>query len=337
MKDPVWLLLGPELGEKGTFLDTLRKDLAKEAGGREGIEEYRFYFPETKPEAVVSVLQNGSLFSEIKLVRYEGLDAMKSKSDLSALTDYIKKPAQGAVLIILSDSPVVDKALKEAIRPERQKIFWEMFENRKEEWIQGFFRKEGLSIDADAVETILELVENNTAAFKAECSRLALFFKEKGRIEDVDVESYISHNRDEDPFSLFDRMVTGSLEQALEVLSKILFMREYDPVGVIGSLAWSFRKLASYESLASDTQSEAAFAALGIRSKNIQKTYREGCKRYPLPVCERIVAGAVETDAALRSGNSAYSSVILELFIYGAMSKKGNFLISGDPDEARIA
>ena len=46
-----------------------------------------------------------------------------------------------------------------------------MFEDRKEQWLESFFRKNGYKTDPDVAELILSLVENNTEALRTECSR----------------------------------------------------------------------------------------------------------------------------------------------------------------------
>ena len=79
-----------------------------------------------------------------------------------------------------------------------------MFENRKPQWVENFFRKNGFSISPDAVEQILEMVENNTESLKSECSRFFFCFEKGTTITSDDVEKILSHNREENAFTLFD-------------------------------------------------------------------------------------------------------------------------------------
>lgn len=323
---PVWLLLGPEAGLKADFIDTLKKSCRE----RGDVEESRHYAHEKDVSDLVSDLQSGSLFGALQFVSYIGVDLVKGKADLAPLVAYCKNPSQDAVLCLIGDSTQVDASLKAVIPQDAQKTFWEMFEDRKSDWVRGFFRKEGIGIDDEAVETILELVENNTAALRDECSRLAFFLRSRGTISGPDVAAYIAHNREEDAFSLFDRMLSGDVEAAFGTLAKILFSKESDSVGLLAGIAWSFRRLSEFLSLRTQFPEDQAFLRSGIKSKTMQANYRKAARVWPEADCERVLALCADTDAAIRSSGSALSRIYLETFVYSAMKKGGRPLEKDD-------
>jgi DNA polymerase III subunit delta len=317
-----YLLLGPEIGEKNAFIDKLRAEIAKEAGSAP--DEERRYCQETKPSELVSGLLNGSLFAQRRLVLYSGVEALGSKADVATLAAYLRSPAPDVTLVLLSDEAGADKALKDAVGEAGCKVFWEMFEDRKEEWVRSFFRKEGFRISPDAIEAVLELVENNTDALRSECSRLALFLPKDKEIGEEDVESCLSHNRFEDAFSLFARMASDSLEDALECLEKILSSKEGEPIGVIAGLSWSFKRLEGFQRLkAGGTGQDEAFLRSGIKSKKLQATYREADRRYPLPVCRAVLSRLLDADLALRSLGASMEKTAMQRAVYEAMVKRG--------------
>jgi len=317
-----YLLLGPEIGEKNAFIDKLRAELAKSIGAK--ADEERHYCQDMKPGELVSLLLNGSLFAPHRLVVYAGIDLVTAKGDVAALTDYLRSPSPDVTLIMTSDGASADKALKDAVGSGGCKVFWEMFEDKKEEWVRSFFRREGFKISPDAIQSILELVENNTEALKSECSRLALFLPKEREIVETDIESYVSHNRAEDAFSLFDRIACDGLEQALECLEKILSSKEGEPIGILAGLSWSFKRLEGFQRLkAQGLGPDEAFLRSGIKSKKLQATYREAERRYPLPVCRSVISRLLDADYALRSLGGSMDKTVMQKALYEIMAKSG--------------
>ncbi|MCX7023217.1 MAG: DNA polymerase III subunit delta [Spirochaetes bacterium] len=319
---PVQIFAGPEIGRRNEAVDRLKAQLSREWG--EAPEEHRHYAGETGVNDLLSLLMNGSLFSAGKLVFCLGADAIKVKAETQALAAYARKPAERTVLLLVTEAFGIDKAIEDAVGKNGKQIFWELFEDEKERWIVDFFRREGVGLEAEACEAILELVENNTDALRTECSRLALFAKRGGIITESDVESYIAHNREEDAFSLFDRMCAGNFEDALEVLDAILAGRDGNGVGILGGLLWSFRRLAAiHELMTCGRQYEEAARSQRVTSRKLLSTYDAARKRWTAGTCRSLVAFGVDIDMSLRSMGAANERVLLELFVYGAMVRKG--------------
>ena len=209
-KNRCWLFLGPEIGEKQTAIEEIRQKIG------DGLEETSYYAGETPVSTIVSAMLNGSLFAERRLFFIKSAEGLKKKEDLDPLTAYIASPPDDTYLILLSEETSAAKALEQSIPPANKKIFWELLDNRKYEWVQSFFRREGFKISAEGIETILELVENNTAALRQECSRLILFLDKNREISGADAEQWLSHTREESVFTLFSRIAAGDFSRALE-------------------------------------------------------------------------------------------------------------------------
>ncbi len=316
--EPILIVGGPELGRRSEFIRQSLERCAKEWG--EKPEEHRIYAQDIDVTRLLDLLLNGSLFSAGKFVQYLGAEAVKLKSDVQALVAYAKNPPERTVLVLVSEGYGVDKAIEDAVPKDAKRIFWELSGAEMERWVRDYFSAQGLSAEPEAIEAVLELVENNTEALKVECSRLALFFPKGARIREEDVERYISHNRSEDAFSLFDRMAQGSFEQALDVLAAILANRDGNGVGLLAGLLWSFRRLAGlHAALAQGKPYETAARSLRITSRKLLSQYDAARKRWSPRRCAELVAFGVDTDARLRSMGQAHERVLLELFLYAAM------------------
>ena len=325
--DPVLIVGGPETGRLSDFIRQCRQRCAKEWG--EDPEEHRLYAQDTPVSKLLDLLMNGSLFAAGKFVQYLGADQVKTKDEARALAAYAKNPAEKTVLVLVSDSLGVDKLIEDAVPKDAKKVFWELSASEMSRWIHDFFSSQGLRADETAAEALLELVDNDTGTLRTECSRLALFFPQGARLTEADIEEYVAHNRAEDAFSLFDRMATGSFEQALEVLAAIMAGKESNGVGLMAGLLWCFRRLSSlHDSLAAGSAYEQAARNLRITRRTALAVHDQARRRWPREVCRRLIAFGVETDVRLRAYGQVHERFLLELFIYGCMITKGPVALS---------
>jgi DNA polymerase III delta subunit len=151
-------------------------------------------------------------------------------------------------------------------------------------------------------------------------------------LTESEVEAAIARNRQEDAFSLYDRMVTGEMEEALETLEAVLADRRGDAVQIISALTWGFRRLGRLHALMEEGEGlESACMRLQMRSKALQRQSAAAVRRFPKAECERIILLASSFDAKARSMGSAYERTLLQLLVYGIMVKKGELDISLAP------
>jgi DNA polymerase-3 subunit delta len=283
---------------------------------------------------IVLCLRNVSLFARHRLVIVSNAEEVKGSEEVGALVEYLASPAEDATLLLLSTGFAGDidrkiagdqrKKTPGAVPFEHQKVFWEMFDNQKQGWVTSFFRQRKISIAAEAAEYILDMVENNTRDMRVECERLALFFGSDAAITLESVEQYIYHSKEENVFTLFDRICGRELLAAEEVLERILLSREADATQLAGGLLTQFRKLAGYKRmLAANYESAEAFPKLRIFSKKNQKTYVEGRRRFNATEIETIVQLLVEFDERFRSVKADLHDLLLRLMVYYVVQRGG--------------
>ena len=134
-------MLGPENGEKDEFLSKLKTSIQTKTG--EKPEEHRFYAFKPEYLSIVAILRNNALFSKHRIVTLNEAHEVKKKADIDVLKSYCSHPVEDATLILLSNEYRIDRRLSDAIPKENIKIFWELFENRKQAWIIDYFKKSG--------------------------------------------------------------------------------------------------------------------------------------------------------------------------------------------------
>ena len=312
--EPFYLLVGPEEGEKRQFIEDTVEDYRRAAGDEPEI--HRFYVGQTDSNEVVSIIKNGSLFAAYKFVIFSGIESLK-KGEVKTLAEYAKNPEKSATLFLVTEDYKVPSSLEKAAGKDRKKIFFELFENRKRDWLVRYFSSSGLRIDEEAIEVLLELVENNTLEMKIAADRLVLFFGEKGEISADDVEEFIYHSKEENVFTLFGRLVHRDFSGSLEVLRKILLSGSSSGVQILGGLLWQFRRLLNLSVLLDQHYSnEEAFRAVAVRGKRNQQNYLEGSRHYSTRELRRAVSLIAEYDGLVRQHPADVGPLLLDMFIF---------------------
>src|SRR6056297_693766 len=170
---PAFLLVGPEEGEKQEFIKTIQKKF--QDSRKDEIETNRFYTGQTPIGEIISLLHNGSLFAAYKFVTLLNIDELKT-AESTQLSEYLAHPESTATLFLVTPEYRAPGALTKAVPKSQQKTFFELFENKKRDWLIRYFRTAELRIDDDAIELVLELVENNTLEMKNAADKLILYF-----------------------------------------------------------------------------------------------------------------------------------------------------------------
>lgn len=345
MSIPVYLYMGPEFGERSDAVNSLKNALKKKFGT---FDDYLYYASDTSVASVVSLLQSESLFTPATCIVYKCAELIKKKEDIELLESWIKSvtpssknqsPKDSSVLILVSDETKVETKLSKLIPEENKKIFWIMFENRRVPWLKDYFRKNGYTIEDDAAELILELVENNTESLKTECSRFFICFPQGTCITCENVESVLANTREETVFTLFNALTdagqsqTHRFENALLILEKLRLAKE-PYVKLISGLASCFRKLAAYHELSkAGRPDDFKLKTIGISTSTMRTQYSNAARLWSAGQTMAILSLLSAADMNIRSSGTALEESYLELLLYSIVVKKGGSIQTYQEDE----
>ena len=334
---PIWLFLGPEIGNKNTEIEQILKNAKKQCGE---LDEHSFYANETSVSSVLSILQSGSLFSAGCFVIYKIAESIKKKEDIELISEWVssveKKLANEntSFLVLVSDEISVDKKLTGCVPKQNQKVFWELFENQKNDWIRKYFTTNGFRIESDAIDSILELVENDTQTLKSECSRFLLCFDKGHEITSDDVDTVLTHNREETPFTLFscmcekDLIPAERLSASLTVLQHIRNSKDSSYVSLIAALTHCFRKLITWHTLIEENPYPNDFdlKIKGFSSKKMQAQYSTASKIWTKKETVLCLSLLAQTDMNIRTTGTQIEEIALQKLLYALVIKKGREL-----------
>jgi DNA polymerase-3 subunit delta len=316
VKGGAYLFLGPELGEKEEAIAAFRKA---------NPELTVYYAGETPVDRIVAELRTGSLFAEARLALLKNAEEIKKKEELDLLASCLASPPADTTLILVSDEFSLSRTLEKAVPPERKRVFWELDEGRKTEWVANFFRREGYEINADGIETILELVENNTGALRRECMRLMLFFGKGERIDGEAAERWLSHTREESAFTLFSRIARGEPEKSLESLRTLLAAKE-SPQSILAGLLWCFRKFREYLSLrerSGGQGGEREYKKIGLASRKKRQDYIEAGRRFPS--ADPCISLLADYDCRTRAAGTAWEGLLMDNLVCALLGMQGGY------------
>ena len=328
MAEQIYLYTGPEFGERNDAVEAVKNAHKKKFGE---IDEHLFYLQETPFSQIMTILQSGTLFSNGVCVVCKGAELLKKKDDISMLSEWLEgNPDPSSVLILVSDEVSVDSKVDKLVPAQNKKKFWEMFDNQKVPWLTKFFQKNGYRLNQDAAELILDMIENNTQALKAECSRFFIIFPKDHTVTVEDVEKILTHNREESAFTLFNQIsqsgepVQKRFENGISILQKIRLSKDSSSVMLIAALSSCFRKLVLWHKVTANGLPDSfTLKVNGFSSVPMQNQYKNAAKIWTIGQATAILAILASTDMEIRSGGSLMEDILLEKMLYEIVIKKG--------------
>ena len=174
---------------------------------------------------------------------------------------------------------------------------------------------------------MLLLVENNTEALKTTCAHISLFVEQGTMLTAETIEHLLAHNKEETPFTLFDALSNANLEYALNIRQKLTLSKESSPVQLIAGLAYCFRRLRDWHSLAqTGGLDDFSLKKAGFTSKKAIDQYRRASRQWNDQTTYRIISLLNKTDMQIRTMGQELSGVLLDACLYSIIHNQGREL-----------
>ncbi|MBN2652681.1 MAG: DNA polymerase III subunit delta [Spirochaetales bacterium] len=319
----IYLLLGPEKGKKKDFLKTLFTKISKTTG--EKPEVFKFYPFEDDIEKILTEIQSSSLFASSKIILINEADTINA-TDAKILGTNIPETTPDTFIVFMSDqtsAAKISKSIEKLVVKENKIIFWELFESDKRSWIIGFFKKQQQTINNEAIDLILELVENNTEDIKSNCQNLSLFYAKETTIDNKMVEEFLYHSKEENAFSLFERLVEKDTIVSLEILDKIISSGNTHFILLCGGLLFQFRRLHQLViEMRNSIPDQTSMKKMGIIAQKQQKTYKTACSNFKIKDVEKIINDIHNFEIIVRTNPQDIHNTAAQLLIFSITEKK---------------
>jgi DNA polymerase III subunit delta len=159
----------------------------------------------------------------------------------------------------------------------------------------------GVELDREAAAFLAEIVNGEPARMRIELEKLATYVLGRGRITVADIDTLVIAARKNTVWQLADMLVSRKRDAALAFLDNLLREGE-QPAGIVGALAWMYRKLIEARSLPAQSTGHQASRQLGMRPEAAESAVRQA-HRIPKKQLLAGLAALAEADSQLKSAN----------------------------------
>ena len=282
-----------------------------------GASDFNFntlYCRDTRASELVNLCQTIPFMSEKRLVIARDFDAFKA-ADLEELMPYLKDPSPSTCLVLVSNESRYEKKTVTTAVEARGAVtrFFPLLDREMVPWIEGWAKGRGLSVQRDAAQYLWQTTGNDLRKIGNELEKVEIYIKGRKAIAFEDVKAVVGDFREYTSFDLAAAIGAKNREKAFLILARLIQEGEA-PVGLLGSIAWNFRRLFRAKSL------EAA----GIGYEEIKKklgvifhqsaTFQEQMRRYSLDEIRKAFDVMLSTDRTLKSSGMP-GSLVLERMI----------------------
>lgn len=251
----------------------------------------------------------------------DGQDDSKEEgrnSTVKELAAYLDDPAPFTVLVL--EAGTLDKRLRlfKALSEKALVVSAELGENSEERigpaaaLAQEMAREMGVELLGDAAEELSECSNGDLARIRTEISKLATYTAERRRITLADVEALVISAKKYSVWQLADLLATRERSRALEFLDSLLREGE-QPAGLVGAMAWMYRKLLAAQELPAYLSGWEAARALSMRSDTAELALRQS-RKFPREQLLDGLAALYEADSQLKSG-AANPRAVMEFLV----------------------
>ncbi len=287
----IQLLIEPEL--RSFNLDVLQ---ARETGSEEIIN-------------LCSTLPFGSRRRMVMVYEAQRL----SPKEKEELLKYLPHIPESSCLILFT--PKVDRRQKFYQRLEKlgtEIEFYPLSQAEVSGWIKEKVEKQGKKIDPPGIELLLEGVGYNLYDLANEIEKLAIYLKDRGKIDINDIETVVGYSKTENIYQLNQAVGERNFARALRILKELSLSRGKETY-IILMLGEHFLRL--YKVKASSETNTYKLAHLLGSYPNYVGEYQDQAKNFSLEQLEKGLSFLYQADFDLKSGKMP-PALLLELLLY---------------------
>ncbi|MFZ0886131.1 MAG: DNA polymerase III subunit delta [Candidatus Acidiferrales bacterium] len=223
------------------------------------------------------------------------------KDTLKALADYLAKPAPFTVIVF--EVPKLDhrQRLYKVLAEDAVIVELTLGNESAAALAEQMARELGANIERPAANLLAEIVNSEPARIRVEMQKLAAYVQGRGRITSADVEELVPKARKNTVWQLADMLATRRRADAFAFLENLLREGE-EPIGLVGVLAWMYRKLIEAHDLPAGMNGFQAARPLQMRPEAAEAAVRNA-HRIPKKDLLAGLLALAEADSQLKSSN----------------------------------
>ena len=310
---PVYILLGEDEGAKEEFIEQLRSRLYGPKGDS-AVSTAFYHGDEALTEEIVETLSTFSFFSEKRLVVVREFEKLKNPITLNK---YMEAPNPEAVLVLLTSKKSLPAAVStRAEKKGRMSIFWPMFQNQGERWVQAQLEKQGIRAEKDAVQYIIDLSGTNKYELNNQLSFLINYLSNNEVLTIDKAKLIISQLYNYTVFDLSNALFMKPANEIIKIF-RYLFNNGEELVKIYYFCVRELTKLLDASALkVRGSDFTDISKALGFGRKEAQRV-RNIIERVEYQALRTLLSTAASIDYAIKTSPKELSVVSLERFLAG--------------------
>ncbi len=256
-------------------------------------------------EEMLERAQTVPMLSPHQIIFLDGMEALERLGDDSseeiteALKAYLKDPAPFSIVVFEAEALDGRRWVSKLLAANALVVELSTGAESMAAFASDMAREMGAQIDPAATAELVEAVNGEPAKIRLELQKLSLYAAGR-KIEVADVEALVVSARKYTVWRLTEVLAARDRHAAMDFFDCLLREGE-QPAGMVGALAWTYRKLIEARELPSGTNQFQASRDLGMRPESAGVAMAQARKFTREQLLEGIVALA-EADSALKSG-----------------------------------
>ena len=319
---PGILLLGSDLYLRDLCRARLIETYVPEEAREWGVS--RFSAAEDSLDRVLSQAQTLPMLAPRQVVFLGEIDALEGSDEkardaaIERLTAYLDDPAPFTVLVL--EAAALDQRMKlfKLLAEKTQVVQVELGvrpedrESAAATLALEMARRLGVELERDAAGELADILNADLAHLRTELDKLATYVGDRRRITRAEVEALVLSAKRYSVWQLADMLASGQRSRAIEFLDSLLREGE-QPAGLVGAMAWMYRKLIEAQELSARLSGWQAARQLGVRPETAELALRQA-RRIPRHQLLDGLVALYEADSRLKSG-AANPRAILEFVV----------------------
>ncbi len=310
-RKPLYLLYGEEEFLMNEALHALEEGVLNDTAKEFNFDV--FHAKETPAPQILDVAETLPMMASHRLVVVKGVDKW-NESDWETFSTYLDNPSDMSVVVFIARS--LDKRKKTHKKLLEKSVsleFKKLYDNQLPSWIQFIVKKEGLTIDPDAIMLLHQFVGSNLMEVQGEVKKLAQYIGDKKHISVKDVIEVVSKIKVQSVFDLARAIGESDKAQALLCLSHLLSHGQNE-VGILALISRHIRILRSVKTAQKEGLRGAQLAGKVGVSPYFLAEYEAQARDWTEKKIERTFKALLDTDRALKSSPLS-SHIWLENFV----------------------
>jgi DNA polymerase III subunit delta len=248
------------------------------------------------------------MFAPRQVILVEDAESMEKLGEnnrneaLKALEEYLDAPSPVTVMVL--QATALDGRQKfSKLLDEKALVVPLTIGNESAAVLAGQMAKDlGTAIDPEAAALLADILNREPARIRIELEKLAAYTHGRARIVRADVEAIVVAARKNTVWQLADMLAARNRASALEFLDNLLREGE-QPIGIVGALAFRYRKLIEARELPPHTPGFQAMRVLGVFPAEAAEAAVRNAHRSSKKQLLASLAALAEADNQLKSSN----------------------------------